>query len=130
MEIIGTNMKAYAYTVKSLGKDLNANYAAFFARLLKFGIRIEYKVGERDSLGKWHYHGIIYLEKGFYRKKISLKGFHCKLVELHNKKGWVKYIYKDYQYENMPQSPSDVEIDDLLTKNCGEDAKIYKSRLF
>lgn len=99
---------AFAYTVKSLGKDTDADYSAFFKKLLKYNITIEYKISERDSHNKLHYHGIILLPKGFYRRRLTTNGISMKLEEIYNKAGWEKYIHKDCEFKNMPREPDDI----------------------
>lgn len=112
MEIEKASKIAFAYTVKSLGEDKNPNYKPFFDILAKFSIPIEYMIEERDSKGKTHWHGIILLEKGFYRKRIMIRGFHTKLVELYNRAGWIKYIEKDLQYSHLEQQAEEIPIDE------------------
>lgn len=109
---------AFAYTVKSLGNDLDADYKPFFDKLERFKVPIEYRVPERDSKGKLHYHGIIYLRKGFYRKKISCQGFHIRLREITDRAGWLRYIHKDV----------DVDEEDLI--DMSENKIILTGSLF
>ena len=111
MEITRSNKIAFAYTVKSLGSDNNADYKPFFDKLERFKIPVEYKIHEMDSKSKIHYHGIIYLDKGFYRRRLTTKGFAIKLDEIYNKAGWVKYIHKDVSPEDWPDT-DDEFIDD------------------
>lgn len=117
---------AFAYTVKTLGPSTvtSNDYVPFFRRLEALGVEVEYKIDELDSKGKLHYHGIIYLKKGFYRKRVSLKGFHVKLEELYNKAGWLKYIHKDVPPEQWPDDYSDEYIEDQ------EQMEMPKKRLF
>lgn len=105
MEIQKQSFIAFAYTVKTLGTDNAGDYSPFFDKLSKFNIEVEYKISETDKLGKLHYHGIFYLPKGFFRKRLATKGFHMKLVEIYNKQGWYKYITKDCAYDDMPKEP-------------------------
>lgn len=112
MDIVKSDSIAFAYTVKALGAvNINKNhYDSFFQKLDKLGVKVEYKIGEKDSLGKLHYHGIIYVKKGFFRKRIMMKGYHVKLEEIYNKEGWVKYIHKDVQFDYLEeQAPSAAE---------------------
>lgn len=105
---------SFAYTVKTLGSAevTNADYEPFFERLKLLNVHCEYKIAEKDSKGKLHYHGILYLKKGFFRKRISLRGFHIKLEELYDRKGWLKYIYKDVKYEHLDQQALEIEGDE------------------
>lgn len=110
-EVIKATKIAFCYTVKSLGVDKDADYDPFFDKLERFNIPIEYKISERDSKGKTHYHGIIYLDKGFYRKRLKTTGFNLKLEEMQNRSAWLKYIHKDVLPEHWPDSDEDF-IDD------------------
>lgn len=100
MEIERSTHIAFAYTIKNLGTDLDADYSPFFTKLRKFGIKSEFNIKEFDSKGKAHYHGILYLQKGFFRKRIMIKGYHIKLKELQDRDGWVKYIHKDIHWQD------------------------------
>lgn len=106
MEIIKSKQIAFAYTIKT-NVTLDVDYEPFFKRLDKLSIKVEYKIGELDSKGKLHYHGILYLDKGFFRKRICLNGYHVKLVELHDRKGWIKYIHKDCKYPDLKKEGED-----------------------
>lgn len=107
MEITKSQSLAFAYTIKKLNKTnqppSQGDYDVFFKKLSKFNITVEYKISELDSKGHIHYHGILYLDKGFYRRKLMIKGFHMKLDEIYDKSGWVKYIHKDCKYAHMEQ---------------------------
>lgn len=101
MEIIRSNLKAFAYTIKPLSKELmNDECDAFFDNLDRLKIKVEYKISERDSKGKLHYHGVILLPNGFYRKRLVVHGYSIKLVEMFDKAGWLKYIHKDVDTED------------------------------
>lgn len=111
---------SYAFTVKDNRKE-TTDYAPFFDRCKSFGVVVSVKVGELDSHNKLHYHGILEIPKGFYRKKLTMPGLSLKLVELYDLEGWTKYIQKDQpdprcrlrsrgKGENRPQS------DPLLTE--------------
>lgn len=119
MDISTSNMIAFAYTVKALGAfDIATSaYEPFFNRLDKLGIQVEYKVSENDSLGKLHFHGIMYLPKGFYRKRIMVNGFHIKLKEVTNKTGWIKYIHKDCEFHHLEAMAEERENPIKLTHN-------------
>lgn len=85
---------AYAFTVKDNRRE-TTDYSSFFDRLSKFDVEIDCKYKELDSKGKVHYHGIVLIPKGMYRKKLMMPGLHLKLEELYNREGWMKYITKD-----------------------------------
>lgn len=120
METLRAGFIAFAFTVKIIRRGTTPtedDYLPFFAKLAKFQIEIEYKIPEFDKMGRLHYHGIIYLKKGFYRKKICVPGMHIKLEEIYDKKGWEKYIHKDCGFHNMPTSPQDSPLKLDLSKS-------------
>lgn len=119
METKKADSIAFAYTVKVLGKAdaTKEDYAPFFDKLAKLTIPIEYKILERDSHGKIHFHGIIYLKKGFFRRRICLKGFHVKLEELYDRKGWLRYIHKDIQYHHLEQQAEEYESEEYESED-------------
>ena len=86
---------SWAFTVKKLGHDVTtSDYAAVIELYRKFGF-VDSHYYERDSVGKFHVHGIVQLRKGFLRKRLCLPGFHTKLVELYDRRGWELYILRD-----------------------------------
>lgn len=113
MDIVKKNYIAFAYTIKSLGVNKDDDYSPFFNKLKRLNITVEYKISERDSKGKLHYHGIIYLKKGFYRKRLLLRGYHIKLEEIYDKAGWIKYIHKDVYWDYV-EPDSEEYIDDYV----------------
>lgn len=127
MEIEKASKIAFAFTVKSLGtihlteleyeKDI-------FDRWRKRGVEIEYCIPENDSTGKLHYHGIIYLEKGFYRRRLLCRGYHMKLVEIYDRAGWLRYIEKDLQYKHFEEQAEE------MTTPKSERMAIPTKRLF
>lgn len=139
IKVTKSDFIAFAYTVKTLGTTdvTEADYAPFFEKLSHFKIQVEYKVGEKDKCGKLHYHGILYLPKGFFRKRIMCQKFHIKLVELYDKKGWMKYIHKDCAYhhleeqaEEMEQSEQGYMSEDSLISVPDDGFKMPKTKLF
>lgn len=110
MDIERSGFVAYAYTVKNLGSEMDADYTPFFDRLSKYDIKVEFKVKEFDKHGKSHFHGILYLPKGFWRKRIMVHGYHIKLVEVYNKEGWIKYIHKDVHWEDYEDEDELIEM--------------------
>lgn len=118
MDIERSTHIAFAYTIKNLGSDGDADYSPFFTKLTKFGIKSEFNIKELDCKGKTHYHGILYLEKGFYRKRILVKGFHIKLKEVTDKSGWIRYIHKDIHWQDYEdyQPPDEDEKIEMPTK--------------
>lgn len=129
-----SNLVAYAYTVKVLSnKTMDPNYEQdVFSRWRKLGVEFDCSVSERDSKGKLHYHGIIYLRKGFYRRKLVVRGYHMKLEELYDRAGWIRYIEKDLKYkhyEEQAKELSDELIEDVMTPRSRR-SSIPKFRLF
>jgi len=109
---------AWAFTVKkNSGKSAEVkveDYDNIFNRWIKFKITPEYKIGEKDKNGRLHYHGIVHLPKGFYRKKLTAKDptgsdYHLKLVELTDRKGWLKYIHKDIEFKHLEDRALEME---------------------
>lgn len=126
---------SFAYTVKILrtGEVTEADYQPFFDRIDNLNITVEYKMPEKDSKGKLHYHGILYLKKGFFRKRICLKGFHIKLDELYDRKGWLKYIHKDVEFQHLEQQAqemADEESEDTVLSIPDDDFVMPSKRLF
>lgn len=119
MDISTSSTIAFAYTIKILGtRDVTtADYDPFFTRLNKLSINVEYKVSEKDKLGKVHYHGIMYLSKGFYRKRIMINGYHIKLKEVTDKEGWLRYIHKDCEFHHLEAMAEERENSIKLTSN-------------
>lgn len=119
---------AYAYTVKALGlvTITPEDYKKFFDRLSNFGIEIEYKVGETGKQKKFHYHGILYLEKGFFRKKLCLQGYHLKLKPIYNKKGWLRYIHKDVKekIKHIKKVPTEQDWNDFINWMMDHDKEV------
>lgn len=93
MELVKSSTVAYGFTVKDNRVD-TTDYRSFFERCEKMGCPITHKYSELDSKGKLHYHGIINIPKGFYRKRLMVDGLHLKLVELFDHEGWLKYCQK------------------------------------
>lgn len=108
---------AWAFTVKDVRAD-STDYSPFFTRAEQFGCEIECKYKELDSKGKVHYHGIMLIPKGFFRKRLMQQGIHLKLDELYDRAGWMKYITKDQdKHVDVPQtsnSASDELIEDAI----------------
>lgn len=110
----------FAYTVKKLNSALDfpkeSDYEPFFSKLAKFNIPVEYKVAEQDSKNHLHYHGIMYLKKGFFRKRLVVKGIHLKLDEVYDRAGWLKYISKDFAVTSPQNFEEDDETSDADTE--------------
>lgn len=85
---------SWAYTVKD-NRSETTDYNIFFDRCTKFGIVVNSKYAEYGKHNKLHYHGIMKIPKGFYRKKLMMPGLHLKLKEITDLEGWLEYIKKE-----------------------------------
>lgn len=101
MEVERSGYTAFAVTIRRNEKrDANENdYVPMLEHIMKNGVKIHSLVYEQDS-GKTynglHIHGIIYIKKGFYRKRLAKDGYHIKLEEIYSWDGWQKYLNKGY----------------------------------
>lgn len=101
-------MEEYAFTVVYLKTvtdiELGLRYQEIFDKWQKFGVDIKDKVVEYgDELKKMHYHGVIGIKRGLYRKKLMMANYSIKLEAIYNKEGWQRYISKckKIQQRNM-----------------------------
>lgn len=127
MEINKSQYVSYCFTVKDNRKE-QTDYSRFFSLWDKFEkegyITMDCKYYEKDIHGRGHYHGIVAIKKGFYRKKMCPDGYHVKLDECYNRAQWVRYITKDQGTPKKdtrepvltPNSPFDELIEDV--ENC------------
>ena len=93
-KIQGTEL--YAFTVKITKNPKNAdekNYEPFFKTFYNLADVLCIS-GEADTKGLLHYHGIIRIKIGFYRKNLYMNGFHLRLKKIFNLSGWIKYCFK------------------------------------
>lgn len=133
MDIIKSGFTSFAYTVK-LNKSLHSaptetEYIPWFDKLKKLGIELAYKISEKDKRGHLHYHGILYLPKGFFRRRVMMKNFHIKLEELYDKKGWMKYIHKDVRPEDLAMMEDEEFIQEYINPSYKK-KKHRKAKLF
>lgn len=98
LETEKSKMVSWAFTVKDNRVD-STDYKEFFDRLESKGCNVTHKYGEYDKKGKLHYHGVVQIPKGVYRKSLLPNGLHMQLKELFDLKGWEKYIKKDQKGE-------------------------------
>jgi len=98
--IMTNGSKTFTFTIKSLGSDLDSDYTTFLDKLTKYKIKVHYKQGERDDSGKFHFHGLIDIPKGFYRKKLVTQGNNLKLVEFYPGDAWETYTHKSVKAVN------------------------------
>lgn len=107
--------QSWAFTISVTSGKLYPldTYDQFWKKCESYGITVSAKELEVGSnKGVPHYHGIIEIPKGFYRKKLMIRGMHLRLEELYNKKGWMKYINKTHDIKELPQ-PEDDLIEDV-----------------
>jgi hypothetical protein len=103
INIYKVEQQPYAFTVKRIFKPkevTDSDYLDIMAKWSHFGLIKCYEF-EKDSHGILHIHGIILLRKGFYRKKLVIKGYSTRLDELYDETGWMRYIGKT----SKPLSP-------------------------
>ncbi len=99
-------IRYFAFTVKILSRKMEIDeksYEPFFSHLYKFGKSI-YMRAEMDGKQILHYHGIVALPKKFYRKRLTVMGFHLKLKNIWSISGWTAYMNKSYLYSRYDQS--------------------------
>lgn len=105
-------MEDYAFTVKVLGnenlKAVPSDYEKVWSHWEKSGCQIKFKNAEDDSRGVLHYHGILSIPTGFYRKKLSVPGVHNKFEHLYDRKGWLRYCVKNQIRERTIPKPKKV----------------------
>ncbi len=91
----------FAFTIKKLGSVSSAteeSYKQFFQRLRNCGIEAKYKFAETDSKGKLHYHGLILMNKNFYRNRLRIRGFSTFFKKITDEEGWFQYCTKQIQF--------------------------------
>lgn len=98
MEVQKANFISYGFTVKDNRQDVT-DYKPFLDNCKQHGCNVVCSYEEYDEASRLHIHGIIEIPKGFYRKKICMKGLHVKLEELYDPAGWLRYIRKDQKKE-------------------------------
>lgn len=101
MEVERAGYVTYAVTIRRNDKQdaTETDYIPMLDHLIKSGVVIHELVYENDS-GKtyagMHVHGVLYIKKHFYRKRLMKDGFHIKMEEIYSWEGWQKYINKGY----------------------------------
>lgn len=119
---------AWGFTVKMLGKAHPSleDYYEVMHRFRKFG-DVQMMTEEYDSKNKLHIHGIVLLpKKGFYRRKLMVHGFHIKLEEIYDRRGWIHYITKDQRFQQafadvMPMLNINADLNADLNANLDAD---------
>lgn len=93
-----SEFQAYAFTVKKLGPacfcsidDYRSNVLLKWSRL---GVMVEEPYFEEDKDGKLHMHGIVSARKNYYRKKLSVFGYHVYITDIWDVDKWIEYCSK------------------------------------
>lgn len=136
MSIIeSSEYKSYGFTVRANSSN-RADYSPFFNLIAKFKnhVTLECKYEEYGKHDWLHYHGVLAIKKRFYRKRLVIPGFHLKLEEIYNIKGWHKYITKEDTTDQKVQDVFDA-MGDLIQKdkeidNISEDELIEETDTF
>lgn len=97
-KIQGTEL--YAFTVKILKNPKVADQVSYepFLKNLYSLSSVLCICGELDSRKVLHYHGVIRITTGFYRKNLIVKNFHLYLRKVFDVNGWVDYCFKNDIY--------------------------------
>lgn len=90
---------ALAFTIKKLGPrrvDLCEYTEVIASWKNKFSnsVMIEDFISEFDSSNKLHVHGIIYVRKNFFKRRLQVKGFHVYTTDMYSKDQWLLYMHK------------------------------------
>lgn len=98
----------FAFTVKyNKGEAVDdSDYYRWFDNARKCECNILKSVSEKDSKGRLHYHGVMSVPRSLYRKRLSMSGFHFKLVELYDAEGWDVYIMKQQDPDLIDDDPA------------------------
>lgn len=93
---------ALALTMKKLGPRhvQLSDYTEVLAKWKdKFNnnIMIDDFYTENDSNGKLHLHGVIYVKKNFYKKRLQTDGYYIYTTDIYMKQQWLDYCYKSQQ---------------------------------
>lgn len=130
--------KSWAVTVRKHAKKTETiTETDYNDWIQKAGPLLQYHVFEEDK-GKphVHLHGILNLPVNYFKKKLTLKGYNTKIVEIFDLQGWLEYCKKDLNLrtkvifeceamdiaERIPDSP--------LSSASSEPGPIFKRNLF
>jgi len=99
-------MESWAFTVRYVKKNtfsdvqLEEIYNDLFEFWERNGGVVSNKTPELGSGTKQlHFHGILEIKRGLYRKKLMKANFHIKLDAIYNRGGWLTYLAKERQRE-------------------------------
>lgn len=107
----GVDLEYFALSVIYLRTKKNASgidastYEPFFKNLYIHARKV-FMLAELSRRNILHYHGVIHLPIGFFKRRLVVKGFHFKIETIWNMRGWLTYVYKDYQLEDYTDTIS------------------------
>lgn len=107
-----SHIKEYAFTIKD-NRVNSIQYDEFFDRISSNRLEIVDSVGELDSRGKLHYHGIIRIPDTVYRKSLCPQGFHLILKQMSDREGWEAYYKKGQPCPEDPDTNDNKLMDKL-----------------
>lgn len=121
-----------AFTVKYNRKAASAitekDYEPFFKRLFSYGKNV-FKIAELDKKKRLHYHGVVALPIGFYKRKFMISGFHWKFTLCWNFCNWMSYCFKNYNYDEYDDTISLICTENITIVEKKETKKEYKKRI-
>lgn len=88
-----------SFTVKRLGSAVEANVEDYQQNILNrwarlAGVTLREPYFEQDSAGRLHMHGIIYVRKGFYKKRLQTLGYYIHVRDCYDLEHWLEYCQK------------------------------------
>lgn len=100
-------LEEFAFTVKQLGRQnamaVPSTYEPIFDKWSTMGCHVVLKQFETDPRGVCHFHGILSMPTGLYRKRLTMTGFHMYMERIYDRQGWHKYCVK----QNLIQTDYD-----------------------
>lgn len=124
-------MDYYSLTVRRLNKECSKKDYKEFLKHIETITEIElhkYEFEDNHHQGGFHFHGLLSIARGFFRKKINLHGFHVYIVKLSSqadKFRWESYMTKNknlshdytnalWRFKNDTQSDSTVQETEII----------------
>jgi len=89
--------QALAFTVMKHGKDCSiedyqSNVLNKWSRL---AVQLEEPYFEQVSVdSKLHMHGVLYVRKGYYKKKLQIPGYYVYVTDIYRLDTWLEYCKK------------------------------------
>lgn len=114
-------MQDFAVTFRKHAKKVDSVTKADFKPLVDhLGKHLATHCFEKDK-GKdhVHLHGVVKIPIGFFRKKLSLKGFNMLIKPIHDMKGWLRYLAKDRPFRSTIKF--EIEVLDLADRQNEND---------